>query len=36
MQSVLEGFVGSQAAGCSESQFASDDDELENEGKPER
>lgn len=36
MQSVLDGFVGSQAAGYSVGQFANDSDELENEGKPER
>lgn len=35
-QSVLEGFVGSQAEGYSVTQFASYNDELENEGKPER
>ncbi|XP_029193731.2 uncharacterized protein LOC114959742 isoform X1 [Acropora millepora] len=35
MQSVLDGFVGSQAAGYSVGQFANDSDELENEGKPE-
>ena len=35
-QSVLDGFVGSQAEGYSVTQFASYNDELENEGKPER